>query len=519
MLSKRVLRPTALAVAVAMGITGCATIDGQLGQSSGGAACAAGATVGAVAGALVAVALDKNPLDGAAIGGAIGCGATVLYQKRVKRLQAIAQEEGLSMQVSELQAQSIAADGKKTLQPIGIQAEVQDSAMFNIGSAAITSDGQRQLRKIAAALAESQKVQQGQPNQKSTKQILVVGHTDATGSAALNQRLSEQRARAVGQILAEAGIPAADIYYQGAGASRPVADNTTEQGRAQNRRVEMTEVESQQLLTERVRSERSNPKYLGHGTAAKPKGVVKATTPPASTSRTMQQHTTPSPSQRSSQPVETPVITTPATTSPSVPRASVVSLSGKGGIDFGGLPVGDSTSQLAQGIKPKTSTFSLISPAYADAPVSSCVGDLPRVEGQVKNLATDKPLVEIATTDFFPGMNGRPWANKVNGHVASVGPVAILRDNAKVAQQPSMQFITDFASTKKKQTGKFASVANTFEGEEQILYRVFAVDQAKSPVSCMDIIFDKRSGQAVAGEMYYPKQGDAYVVQFQPLRR
>ena len=65
----------------------------------------------------------------------------------------------------------------------------------------------------------------------------------------------------------------------------------------------------------------------------------------------------------------------------------------------------------------------------------------------------------------------------------------------------------------------YQAVANTYEGETQVLYRVFAVDQKKSPVSCMDIVFDKRAGNAVAGEIYYPKQGDAYVAQFQPIRR
>lgn len=82
-----------------------------------------------------------------------------------------------------------------------------------------------------------------------------------------------------------------------------------------------------------------------------------------------------------------------------------------------------------------------------------------------------------------------------------------------------MQFITDYATAQKKQSQSYASVANTYEGESQILYRVFAVDQQKSPITCIDIVFDKRAGNAVAGEIYYPKQGDAYVAQFMPIRR
>ena len=118
-----------------------------------------------------------------------------------------------------------------------------------------------------------------------------------------------------------------------------------------------------------------------------------------------------------------------------------------------------------------------------------------------------------------PGLNGKPWATAVNGHSVAVGPVAVLRDGAKVAQAPKLQFITDYASAQKKQSPGYASVANTYEGESQILYRVFALDQQKSPVSCIDIVFDKRAGNAVAGEIFYPKQGDAYVAQFTPKRR
>ena len=202
-----------------------------------------------------------------------------------------------------------------------------------------------------------------------------------------------------------------------------------------------------------------------------------------------------------------------------VDSSPTVPLSGKGGVDFGGHAVTDTRSLLAMGITPKSSPFALIASANAAAPLSSCVADLPRIEGQVKSLADDKPLQEFATNEFFPGLNGKPWATAVNGHSVAVGPVAVLRDGAKVAQAPKLQFITDYASAQKKQSPGYASVANTYEGESQILYRVFALDQQKSPVSCIDIVFDKRAGNAVAGEIYYPKQGDAYVAQFTPKRR
>lgn len=69
--------------------------------------------------------------------------------------------------------------------------------------------------------------------------IIVVGHTDSTGNAAANQRLSVARAEAVKTYLVSKGIERNRIYTEGKGASQPVADNRTAEGRSKNRRVEI----------------------------------------------------------------------------------------------------------------------------------------------------------------------------------------------------------------------------------------------------------------------------------------
>lgn len=69
--------------------------------------------------------------------------------------------------------------------------------------------------------------------------IAIEGHTDSTGTAAHNQTLSEQRARSVRDYLVAKGVEASRLTATGFGQSRPVADNATELGRAQNRRVEL----------------------------------------------------------------------------------------------------------------------------------------------------------------------------------------------------------------------------------------------------------------------------------------
>lgn len=69
--------------------------------------------------------------------------------------------------------------------------------------------------------------------------VLIVGHTDSTGSATANQTLSRQRAESVRNALVARGIPPSRLTFAGAGSNAPVADNSTEWGRTQNRRVEL----------------------------------------------------------------------------------------------------------------------------------------------------------------------------------------------------------------------------------------------------------------------------------------
>lgn len=516
MLSTKTMQRTVLAMAISVGLSGCATIDESLGDHSSGFACGAGAVVGALAvGALVAAAggNGKQIAAGSVAGGAIGCVSLYAYKQRVDRLKAVAAQQGLTADVREVEM--VDASGQK--KSVGVEAQIEVAEMFPSGSATLTSEGYRKLSVMAQEFARDRAATQ---RGASTKKLLVVGHTDSSGGAEVNQRLSEQRAQTVADMMAAIGVAKQDIFFQGAGSARPVADNGTDAGRAKNRRVEIVEVDNEQVLAQRVRDERSSAKYLAHGTAgvseAKPRKVAAKS---GTASKPTRVATTKRPASTPATPSMPSVSETPSVPPTTVTKDVVVQLAGNGGIDFGGVPVTTTTSMLSSSIQPKRSTFSLISPAYADAPATSCVGDLPRIQGEVKNLATGSALKDYSTIDFLPGLNGGVWASKVNGHVAAVGPVAVLRGSGAAAVAPLMQFTANVGTASKQESAAFKSVANTYEGETQVLYRVFALDQKSAPVSCMDIVFDKRAGNAVAGEIYYPKQGDAYVAQFQPQKR
>lgn len=105
---------------------------------------------------------------------------------------------------------------------------VDARVLFDTGKAEVKGDGQVALDRIATLLKD-----------KTKANVIIEGHTDNVGSPQLNQRLSEQRADNVRAGLVSRGVPLARLQTKGLGLTQPVAENTTEDGRAQNRRVEI----------------------------------------------------------------------------------------------------------------------------------------------------------------------------------------------------------------------------------------------------------------------------------------
>ncbi|HVE79230.1 MAG TPA: OmpA family protein [Gemmatimonadaceae bacterium] len=100
--------------------------------------------------------------------------------------------------------------------------------LFDVDKATLRAGSQQKMQQIATVL-----------NQYPDYQIAVEGHTDATGTDAYNQRLSDQRAAAVREALVAGGVPASRITSRGYGESQPVTSNDSPAGRQQNRRVEV----------------------------------------------------------------------------------------------------------------------------------------------------------------------------------------------------------------------------------------------------------------------------------------
>lgn len=104
----------------------------------------------------------------------------------------------------------------------------QGNVLFAFDSSELTPAAQQQLQALVPKLSDP-----------SVTRVRVVGHTDSKGTDAYNQALSERRASSAAEYLINQGVTPQKVTSQGRGESEPVADNETDAGRAQNRRVEL----------------------------------------------------------------------------------------------------------------------------------------------------------------------------------------------------------------------------------------------------------------------------------------
>jgi outer membrane protein OmpA-like peptidoglycan-associated protein len=197
---------------LAMLVAGCATNpDGSYEfkrtaiGSLGGAALGAG--IGALAGGKTHRGRNAaiGGLSGAVVGGGIG-----YYMDR----QAAALKKNLP-------EAEVVRDGDK------VYVALPSGILFDVGRDTLKAGAKESLSKAAATLKNSE------------TNIIIQGHTDSTGSDAVNQPLSERRAAHVRDFLAASGVPASRMTAVGYGSSRPAVANDTDANRALNRRVQL----------------------------------------------------------------------------------------------------------------------------------------------------------------------------------------------------------------------------------------------------------------------------------------
>ncbi|MFB3779041.1 MAG: OmpA family protein [Bryobacteraceae bacterium] len=143
-------------------------------------------------------------------------------------IRAFDQGEGCDLVVVERQAMAQEVTATQMLEALNRDGRIALSIQFDTGKSTIKPESLPIIEQMTALLQENPALN-----------VAVEGHTDNVGSAAANQALSESRAKAVVAALAGRGIASGRMTAAGYGASRPVAGNDSEEGRARNRRVEL----------------------------------------------------------------------------------------------------------------------------------------------------------------------------------------------------------------------------------------------------------------------------------------
>ncbi|WP_150912176.1 OmpA family protein [Marinobacter halotolerans] len=456
-----------IAVAVSMGSvlmlsSGCANFSQTMKENAGKIG---GVVLGAGAGYL---ACDGDPACVAAglVGGLV---LGDLYDKRQEQLRKLAKEKNIALETRTVK--TFNSDEEN-----GLELAINEGGMFELGSAELKTRSRLDLMSVATVYREQ------------TQKILVIGHTDATGSDAYNQTLSEKRARSVAKLFKEVGVPADQIYFQGAGESQPVATNDTLEGRSTNRRVEIVEIDSEESLSAYNLQRQNDSKYLAHSNrTTEEKAEIRKRVKSA-----------PEP-----KPVEKPEVAEKVPEPKPTPSSMAM-------LDFGGVPASSDFSQIKQAAGPASEdngiSFSLFSEAVANEPadLSPCYMEAPRVTGDIQNLASGKKLKasDLEMADYWPGLNGSVWYDgNVNGHGIGYVDLVVGRDTGIPKGRPTVKI---YENVKSENTPDFVDQPHieTYPGEKGLLLRTYFDEN--HPVECMDVVMaNGPSRSAKAGVLYY----------------
>ena len=189
---------------------------------------AKGGAIGGTAGGVIGGAIGKKSGDGtkgAVIGAVVGGTAGAILGRYMDKQAQEIEEELPGAEVEKIE--TVDPETGETVTE-SIRVSFDSGILFDFNSYNLTANSRAELDRLAGIL-----------NRYEDTDLSIEGHTDSKGTDAYNQRLSEQRANAVGDYLATDGISRRRMTIRGYGETRPVATNDTEAGRAQNRRVDI----------------------------------------------------------------------------------------------------------------------------------------------------------------------------------------------------------------------------------------------------------------------------------------
>lgn len=532
-----------------------------------------GIAVGVLAGGVVGYL--QHGVKGAVAGAAIGAGGGYLIghvmDSRRCSLYKIAQANHLrlvSAAITEAKLEQQAVGVRPGSAPnqgaIGIDVQLQNAPdEFEPGSAVLTPRAHAYLSQIAQQY--TQKAMAGTAangaSAQPLHQVLIVGHTDAQDarSGVDLATLSQQRARAVAEVFAQNGVPADSIYFQGAGDTLPIASNTTIQGRAENKRIQIIDVPTAADLQRYLQLRTPNSQFFARtaqsvaqisdaAASVSPSSSLAtqiaadnqpdASEPPAPNKNepvwkqiedkakrlaweqshpraalpsTIPSHAAAGSKLASMAPVERrPIYHTAVARSEPRPQqrpsaTPVHATAAYGSYNFGGEPNQGGGTAINLGESIGHSMFGLLNNAQAATPVivPSCLNDAPRTSTLVRNLASGEAL---APRYYLPGFDNNVWASNVNGNLVAITGATIPVDGGSPVPMPKVLIYRDYHGNARQAPSFDRPVpVNVYRGADATVYRLFV----RGPAQCMDLVVPTKqfSGKA---HLYYARAGGLY---------
>ena len=199
------------AAAAALLMSGCANMNDTQRHT------ATGAGVGALAGAVLSSATGGRAGTGAVLGAAVGGIGTYIWSQNMEKQKREMEQatQGTGINVSQTSDNQLKLD-------------IPSDISFDTGRSDVKRNFAPILDRFAASLRDN-------PNTA----VRIVGHTDNTGSDAINNPLSVDRANSTRNYLTQRGVSGSRIQVEGRGSYQPIASNNTSDGRSRNRRVEI----------------------------------------------------------------------------------------------------------------------------------------------------------------------------------------------------------------------------------------------------------------------------------------
>lgn len=501
-----------------------------------GGALVAGAAIGALAGGLIGHSMDSRR-----------CALYKIAEKNKLKL--------LSAAITEQRLGLAPVNGSNAKHAVGLDVQLANKQdEFQPGTATLNPQARVYLGQIASeytpkALEDSlgANASPAQRQQIANRQVLVVGHTDERDSMpGLDlARLSQERAKAVARVFEQHGVPAGNIFYQGAGDSLPLISNATASGRADNNRVQIVDTPDLHTMTEFLQTREANPADFESakptlaattviGAAASQTGqtATPSATAQDSAAGSAAQAKPPAPatsfwgrwehkaqsltlgSKRPAPQRPLPVAPAPVPAHATAPAVAAVPVTQKAPVlGLVGQPM-QAGYRIDLGAPTTHSLFSIIPSAHAAAPVvvGPCWQDHPHGATVVRNLASGEPL---SIRNAMPGLYGEPWWSQQNDAAVALLHTYAPRDGGAPVPPTTVEFYSKRPGTAQWHlTAKdLQAPVNIYRGSRFTLYRVFLSKRAQ----CVDLAVPNATA-ASHGYVIYKDVGREYgaSLQFTP---